>query len=129
MVATVILDLFVPTGRATFGSEVKEIPYFVDGTGMTRILAGIAWSEEYLGGPEVPDLIAIAAEDGDERELKAFGRLGMIVAFEVVVGGREETEVTPATFLSVGGDAVDGSLGDDYKVEAGCCSMLRGAVE
>src|ERR1700754_4252754 len=96
---------------------------------MAWVLARVGGCKHQLGGPEVADLVSVAMEDSHEGELIAFGVFGLVVAFEVVVGGGEESEVFPAAFAGVGGNAFDGGFGDDDEVEAGGGEVFGGGVE
>ena len=39
--AAVVVDLLVPCGGAAFGSEVEDVPYLLEGSVVSRVLAWI----------------------------------------------------------------------------------------
>src|SRR5919106_6512176 len=78
----VVIQLFLPVGRSAVGREVKEVPERLEGAAVARILARIGRGVVHLGAPEMPNLVALAVEDRHHGHLEAFGRLGMVVAFE-----------------------------------------------
>src|ERR1700722_4241850 len=118
-----VVDLLVPLHGTAFGGEVEDVPELLDGAVVALILAGIRRGGDHLGGPEVADLVAVAVKDGHERELGAFGRLGVIVALEVIVGGGEQAKVAPTALAGGGEDAVERGFGDNEEVLAGGFEM------
>src|SRR3954468_309903 len=57
-----VVELLLPVSRTAGRGEVEQVPERLDRAGVARILAGVGGRVEELGGPEVPDLVAPAAE-------------------------------------------------------------------
>jgi hypothetical protein len=85
---------------------------------VARLHALLARSEHQLGRPGVPDPGAVAAEDVEDRQLRALGRLGVVVAVVGVVARGEQPQAAPPALLREGPDPLGRRLRDDDEVDA-----------
>src|SRR3954447_8150512 len=68
-----VVELLLPVSRTAGRGEVEQVPERLDRAGVARILAGVGGRVEELGGPEVPDLVALAGEHVHHRQTLAPG--------------------------------------------------------
>jgi hypothetical protein len=97
IVVSCVFELWVPSGAAACGSEVKDRPQGVDVRGSARVLAGVGHLAAHLAAPEVADCAIAASEDIEAGDIAIVGvDVGAgVVAFAVGV----DLQVLPATFF------------------------------
>src|SRR3954468_21274474 len=89
----VIFDLLVGV-RPPSGREVQQRPHRLDRADMPWILPRLARREQQLGSPAQPDNpVDALVEYGEHGCLLAFRIFPVIVALEVVVGGRKQLQI------------------------------------
>src|SRR3954454_1262986 len=94
-----VVELLLPVSRTAGRGEVEQVPERLDRAGVARILAGVGGRVEELGGPEVPDLVALAAEHVHHRQLRARVGLGEVVAVVRVRARRDEPQGAPPALV------------------------------
>src|SRR3954468_704033 len=97
-----VVELLLPVSRTAGRREVEQVPERLDRAGVARVLARVGGSVEELGGPEVPDLVALAAEHVHHRQLRARVGLGEVVAVVRVRARRDEPQVGPPALVGEG---------------------------
>src|SRR6267154_2032131 len=92
-----VFELWVPSGVAARGCEVKDRPQGVGVRGSARVLAGVGHLAAHLSAPEVADCAIDASEDGETGDVAIVGAdVGAgVVGFSVGV----DLQVLPATFF------------------------------
>src|SRR5258708_20929681 len=109
---------WMAVGAAPQGREVEEIPEWVDGVVVARVLSRIGRSEEKFGAPEMADCFAVAPEYVDHRHLVALLCLAKVGAFVGVAVRGQQPQRPPTTRLCMSQAARQWSLGDDGEIDA-----------
>src|SRR5438046_6712072 len=95
----VVAELLVPVGVAPFGDEVEQVPHWLDGPDVTRILSGVRCFIEELRAPEVADDVAVAVEHIQHRHLLTVWCLAVVLAVIGVHCRGPQWQPSPPTIL------------------------------
>ena len=123
-----VAQLRIPVGPAPLGREVEEIPLWVDGIDVARVLPRFGRGVEELGAPEVADHFTVAPEHVEHRHLGSLRALAKVVAVVGVSGRGQQPQPPPAALLRMDQDARQRGLGDNHEIDA-LRDVLRGSVQ
>src|SRR2546421_12300004 len=108
-----VAQLRIPIGPASFGCEVEQIPLWVDGIDVARLLPGLGRRVEKFGAPEVADHFALAPEHIEHRPLGALYVLAEVVAVVGGAGRGEQPQPPPGALVRMDQEARPPSLCND----------------
>src|SRR5205085_12550075 len=97
--------------------HVEDVPDRPDGVDVATVLALIARREHELRGPRVTELVAVAHEHVEDRDLLSLHYLGVVVAVVTVVLRGEKPQVSPGALPGEGADPLGIRLRDHREVE------------
>ena len=126
--ASGVVDVLVPILRASFGSEVEQVPERLECADVPGLLTRLGRRVEHLRAPEVTDPVAVPVEHGQHRPLYPVRRLGVAVAVVRVRRGGQESQPRPAALSGERQHAGERGLGHDREVDE-LAGVLGGAVE
>src|SRR6266446_2661645 len=113
-----VAQLRIPVGPASFRCKIEQIPLWVDGIDVARVLPRFGRRVEELGAPEVADRFTVAPEHVEHRHLSTLRVLAEIVAVVGSAGRGQQPQPPPAARLRMGKDARKFRLGDDHEIDA-----------